>query len=170
MLFSKCRFSFWGTRVAHPSSLPPVRHGMETGGECVRTRVTLLSLTHRRVEHLHAVAVVKELAARLLASARVLQGLGASGPVRAPVHQQLGRDHDDNGENDQIWKCSQKKETQAHQTAKELRPGCDRAVVQWKLRTNPFSSGYYSISSFRNRPGTAWLKACSTSPADPLHQ
>lgn len=65
---------------------------MEAGGQRVLTAVALLSLS--AVDHLHAVAVVKEFAAGLLASARVLQRLRARGPVRAPVHQHLGRDHD----------------------------------------------------------------------------
>lgn len=60
--------------------------------------VTLHFLTDGRVEHLHTVAVVKELAAGFLASACVRKGLGAGGPVGAPVHQHLSRDHDDDSD------------------------------------------------------------------------
>lgn len=65
---------------------------MEAGGQRVPTAVALLSL--HAVDHLHAVAVVEEFAAGLLAPARVLQRLCARAAVGAPVHQHLGRDHD----------------------------------------------------------------------------
>lgn len=86
---------------------------METRGQCVVKVVPLVFLTHRRVEHLHTVAVVKELAAGFLASACVREGLGARGPVGAPVHQHLSRDHDDDSDKNfsysQCQICSSKK-------------------------------------------------------------
>lgn len=74
-------------------ALTPVRDGVEAGGQRVPAGAALLRLA-RTVQHLHAVAVVEELAARLLAPARVLQRLRARAAVGAPVHQHLGRDHD----------------------------------------------------------------------------
>ncbi len=83
-----------GRSVWIPASvLTPVQDGMETRGERVLRVVTLLFLTDGCVEHLHTVAVVKELAAGFLTSACVQKGLGACGPVWAPVHQHLSRDH-----------------------------------------------------------------------------
>ncbi len=124
--------------------LTPVRHGMETRGERVLRVVALLFLTDGRVvEHLHTVAVVKELAAGFLASACVQKGLGALGPVWAPVHQHLSRDHHDDSDKNCVESAGTKlcltrrkvilrragqKCTEAHR-GKKLHPICDHVSM-----------------------------------------
>ena len=67
----------------------------EAGGQRALPRVRLLLLASGpAVGHLHPVAVLEEVGAGLLAPPRVQGHLGARAPVRPPVHQHLGGDHD----------------------------------------------------------------------------